>query len=362
MRGKKMKFSVIKMSALALGLCWGITGSVLAENQWMDSVLPPDHLLENLSWMGDDGKVESKGLFDFEDIRGLGQKDLVLVYRQSVPVNELDKPHNQTFVVCFYDPKQQKYVKSFQDEGGAIRWIKLVKDADKKTPFLILQRDDLNGNQVVKGFAYLNGTMKQVLDATASQVFVKFSSGFQGTQIFCSSKEMPKDKDGAEHTFSWNEAKGRFADEKSSGAAGWSGSSIEAPAAPVVEAKATVADKTTQPVKAVKASHPSATGWWDEPLDTDAAMAKLKTELVPDLLKKNQIAVLGQKAKAFFGELQKEGKKNADINPLRATYYAAVASTLLDMGSKKDAAYYLKTAFSFQADNADALALKAKMK
>ena len=50
-----------------------------------------------------------------------------------------------------------------------------------------------------------------------------------------------------------------------------------------------------------------------------------------------------------------------DVNALRASYYAAVASTLLDMGNKKDANYYLKTALSFQADNPDALAVKEKL-
>jgi len=357
-----MKYSALRWGILALGLGLIVVGRSWAQNQWMDSVLPPDHLLENLSWLDDEGKVESKGLFDFEDIRGLGQKDLVLVYRQSVPVNELDKPHNQTFVICFYDPQQQKYVKSFQDEGGAIRWIKLVKDADQKTPFLFLQRDDLNGNQVLKGFAYIGGAMKQVLDASAAQVFVKFSSGFQGTQIFCSSKETPKDKDGAEHIFVWNEAKGHFAEDKPSGAVGWSGTSIEVATAPVVGAKAPAGEKPSSPVVAAKVSHPSANGWWNDPIDPRAETQRLKTDIVPGLIQKGQIAVLGQKAKAFFTELQKEGKTNADINPLRAIYYAAVASTLLDMGNKKDAAYYLKTAFSYQADNADALAVKAKLK
>ena len=38
-----------------------------------------------------------------------------------------------------------------------------------------------------------------------------------------------------------------------------------------------------------------------------------------------------------------------------------MSDTLLGMGQKKDAAYYLKTALSFQADNADALAVKAKL-
>lgn len=91
-------------------------------------------------------------------------------------------------------------------------------------------------------------------------------------------------------------------------------------------------------------------------------MTKLKTELVPNLIKKDQVAVLGQKAKAFFAELQKQKVSGTDINNMRATYYAAVASTFSDMGSAKEAKFYLKTALSFQSDNPDALVLKDKMK
>ncbi|HTC22246.1 MAG TPA: hypothetical protein VK859_15415, partial [bacterium] len=80
-----MKFSNMKKVFLFLGILGGLTGLARAQNQWMDSILPPDHLLENLPWMDDDGKIESKGLFDFEDIRGIGQKDLLLIYRQSAP-------------------------------------------------------------------------------------------------------------------------------------------------------------------------------------------------------------------------------------------------------------------------------------
>jgi hypothetical protein len=72
--------------------------------------------------------------------------------------------------------------------------------------------------------------------------------------------------------------------------------------------------------------------------------------------------VLGQKAAAFFKELQKKKVPMSDVNNLRSSYYAAVASAFLDKGAKKDAAYYLKTALSFQKDNPDALALKEKMK
>ncbi len=352
-----MKFSNLKKVFLFLGVIGGLAGLARAQNQWMDSILPPDHLLENLPWMDDDGKIESKGLFDFEDIRGIGQKDLLLIYRQSAPVNELDKPHNQTLNVCFYNADQKKYEKSFQDEGGTIQWLKLLKTPEKKAPFLIFQRDDLKGGQNLKGFAYVGGVMKQVLDASAPQVFDRFD----GSEIWCSSKEFAKDRNDAEHVLAWDDTKSEFVEPKAAvaGAAGWTGTSIAA--AEVVAANSvTVAAVPAE--KPVKVSHPSKNGWWDEPLDAQAALTKLKTELVPDLIKKNQVAVLGQKAKAFFAELQKQKMSGKDINGLRSSYYAAVASTMLDMGSKKDAVYYLKTALSFQSDNADALVLKDKMK
>ncbi|HUO58912.1 MAG TPA: hypothetical protein VMV05_12120 [bacterium] len=366
-----MKFSIARKIVWCFGILSGLASAVWAQNQWIDSILPPDHLLENLPWMGEDGKIESKGLFDFEDLRSSGQKDLILIYRQSVPVNELDKPHNQTLVVCFFDPKTQKYIKNFEDEGGTIQWVKLLSGPTDKKASLIMQRDDLKGNQVLKGFAYLNGGMKQVLEAVAPHVFVKFLGGPDGQQIACSSKEVPKDAESAEHVFSWNNLKDQFAEGKSPGMAGWTGASIEIPAAPVTEAKATPEveqpDQTKPQTAAgsatqAKSSHPSKGGWWDEPIDLNAASTKLDTELVPNLIQKGQIAVLGQKAKAFFTAAQKQGIGAKEVNSARASYYAAVASAVLDSGDKKGANYYLKTALSFQADNQDALALKEKMK
>ncbi len=355
-----MNFSVIKKALLGLGLFFMASGLAWAQNPGLDSVLPPDHLLENLPWLGEDGKTTSKGLFDFEDVRGLGQKDLILIYRQSAPVNELDKPHNQTLIVCFYDTTQQKYIKNFEDEGGPIQWVKLVKDTDRKNPFLIIQRDDLKGNQVLKGYTFLDGALKEVLDAQAVQIFAKFNTGFQGTEIWVSSKEIPKDKDSAERAFAWDESKNQFAEAKPSSATGWTGSSIAVPT-PVVEAKVSKGTSDA-PTGAVKASHPSKNGWWDEPLDPEASSGKLNTELVPQYIKKGDIATLGQKAKAFFAELQKKNVDTKKIASLRSGYYTAVASSELDLGNSKDAAYYLKTALQLQADNPDALALKAKLK
>ena len=344
-----MKLSKIRENLILLGLFCALLNVASAQNDPMSSILPPDHLLEPAFWMNEDGKIEEGSLLNFENIRDQKDKDLIVIYRQSAPVSELDKPHNQTLIVGFYSAG--KYELGLKDEGGPIHWLKLFKIPEKSNPVLVFQRDDLKGNQVLKGFMYEDGKMKQVLAAAAPQVFARFT----GASIWCSSRAFPKDEGEAEHQLVWDGAKDAFMEPKvaSGGLAGWSGDSI---ALPKVESNpATVASVVKKP------SHPAKNGWWDEPMDSAAASAKLNTELVPDLLKKGQIVVLGQKARAFFDELQKQKTATKDINALRSSYYAAVASTLLDMGNKKDASYYLKTALSFQADNADALAVKAKL-
>ncbi|HVZ80983.1 MAG TPA: hypothetical protein VHE12_09355 [bacterium] len=357
-----MKFSRIS-AAILLGLVFlAGTNFSHAQSQWMDSILPPDHLLENLPWLDDEGKIQSKGLFDFENVRGLKNKegdeikDLILIYRPNAPADELDKPHNQTLNVCFYNPETKKYEKNFQDEGGTIQWIRVLKTPQRAAPYLIFQRDDLKGGQVLKGFSYINGAMKQVLDLAAPQIFTKF----EGLEIWCSSKGYAKDRTDAELILAWEPTKEKFLTTKS-GVAGWTGTSIlvaEAPATPTPGNKGT--EVVSKP--AAKTSKPSADGWWDDPLDPQAAMLKLKNELIPALIKGNQIAVLGQKAKIFFAALEKQGTPAKDISGMRSSYYASVASVLADMGKKKDAAYYLKIALGFQKDNPDAMAVQAKLK
>jgi len=333
-----------------------------AQDSLADSVLPKDHLLENLPWLSDDGKIESKGLFDFEDVRGLNQRDLVLIYRQSVPVSDLDKPHSQTLAVCFYDPTQKKYIKNFTDDGGPILWVKVYTDPEKRHVFLLSQRDDLKGNQVIRGYAYLAGTLKQVLEVASPQLYASVTA----SQVLCSAKEAPKDSASAEHTFSWDETQSQFVDKMVVASAGtWSGSSIRVatPVPTAVPAAAIAAAASTPSAPAVvSAPKKQGKGWWDEPLDAQASLTKLKTELVPARIQANKIVQLGQEATAFFNEVHKTGIAKKDFASMRATYYAAVAQAILDKGDKKGAAFYVKTAMSFQADNPDALAVQAKLK
>jgi hypothetical protein len=339
----------LKLTLLVLLLV--ITSKAVAQTELVNSILPPDHLLENIPWLGEDGKIESKGLFDFEDFRGLGQKDVVSIYRQSAPVSELDKPHNQTLSICFYDAYTQKYIKALQDEGGPIQWVRILNETDLKSPILVVLRDDLKGNQVIRGYACVNNQIRQVLDAQSPQVFAQFIDGDKNGYVLVSAKETPKDTDSADHVFMWDKAKNLFAENTYKGVGGWQGDSILQPTPTTIP----------QVAKALPVSHPSSTGWWDEPFDANKSFARLKSELVPQLIQKNQIAVLGQKANAFFKEAQKNGVKGKDFATMRSGYYTAVASALFDMKRNSDAAYYLKIALSYQSDNAEALALKAKL-
>lgn len=352
-----MNTSHYKKIIFAVGVVWAVTVYVQAQNkQWVNSLLPPGHLLETLPWLGDDGKVENNKLFDFVDLRGSGQKDLLMVYRQSVPAADLDKPHNQTLAVGFFDPKTQNYLKVLEDEGGTIQWVRLFKDSALKGPVLVFQRDDLKGHQALVGYVYENAGLKKVLDAQAPKVYAQFVSGLQGNRILASSSDVPKSASDADHVFSWDSGKIRFAEGKAPrGMAGWTGESIDVPTptpAPIVKTAST-------PV--VVASHPSANGWWDEPFDMAKSFEKLKNQLVPMHIKRNELALLGQKATAYFKELQKRGVVGKEFAAMRSGYYTAVASSLLGQNKPKDAAYYLKIALGFQADNVEALALKEKL-
>lgn len=348
-----MNFS--KKLSIVLSLFAFLTAvGVSAQMQLVNSILPPDHLLENLPWLGEDGKTESKGLFDFEDFRGLGAKDVILIYRQSAPVSALDKPHNQTLAVYFFDTPSQKYVKGLEDEGGPIHWVKLLSEPDWKSPVLVVLRDDLQGHQVIEGYTCVKDQMKRVLDAQAPQIYVFFPTGSENGCVWVSSQEQPKNASAAEHVFVWDKNNTQLVEASYKGIAGWAGESILLPTPTAVPVQVA---KVSQPV-----SHPSANGWWDEPFDANKSFGRLKTELVPQLIQKNQIAVLGQKATAFFKEVQKNGVKGKAFAAMRSGYYAAVATTLFNMNKAKDAAFYLKIALSYQSDNADALALKAKIK
>jgi hypothetical protein len=333
----------LKKALILLGMLALTTGKGMAQGKWVDSVLPPDHLLEVLPWLGDDGQVASKGLFHFEDLRSAPQKDLILIYRPSVPVQELDKPHTQTLVVCFYDTEQKDFVKKFQDDGGEIHWARLAKGPGGKNQVLVFLRDDMKGKQVLKGYVFQGGEAKKVLEASAPKVFAKFS----GESILCSDQAVPRSESDAQKALVWDPGKGLYAEKKATEVLGWSGLSIaSASGAP----KGGDVVEISTPVSVAPA--------------TSGPQAEFESLLgaIPGMVQKGQIAIVGQKAKTFFEKVQKEGVVGKDYASMRSTYYATVAGAVLEKGDAQGAAFYLKTALQLQPDNPNALAVQTKLK
>jgi len=336
-----------------------------AQKAEVDSILPPDHLLENLPWWAEGGKAESKGLFSFEELGGPGSKNLLFVYRPAAPVAELDKPHTQTLAVCLYNAVSKKYVKHFEDEGGPIQWIKILKDVPRHRAYLLVERDDLKGSQVIKGFLEVDGQTRQVMEALAPQAFARFPVDPKELEVWCSAKAYPRSRNEAEHVFAWNEDKFKFQDAKvTAGNPGnWVGFSILIPT-PVVVARKTGGQPQLASAKARKPKGElptSLTSWWDKPLNPTTAFQQLKGELVPQSIEKKQVVKLGQMANAFFQEAQKQGVRGKEFMMMRAEYYAAVASAFAESGDKAQARYYLGVAMKIQSNDPEVLQAKQKL-
>jgi hypothetical protein len=351
---------------------WAQEGSV-------DSLLPPDHILEDVPWLDDGGKVEQKGLFSFEDIRAVDSKDLLLIYRSSDSSEDLTQPHSQTLVVCFYNPTQKKYEKAYSEEGQQIQWVKVVADVSLKKSFIFVDRLNTDGQQVLKAYACLNNIIQPVLEAQTNHVYVGFLNDAKGFSVLCSDKAIPQNETDAEHLFKWNDGKSLFVEASATPAGGWTGSSIAgagtvvAVVTPIastplpVAASVSSASTTLTPVVAILTPVPAviSTGskdWWGTSFDAASASAKLDNEIVPQAVKAGQMAVLGKKANRFFQKAREQGVGAAALTQMRAGYYSAVASTLSGMNQDKDAAYYLDLALKLDPTNAQAMDLKAKLK
>jgi hypothetical protein len=354
-------------------MIWGVLfligtfGRVWAQDTSLDELLPADHLLEDIPWLDDEGKVEIKGLFTFENIRSVDSKDLIMVYRQATAVGDMDQPHSQTLAICFYNPTQKKYEKAFLDEGGAIQWMRTITDSASKKEFLVVERSDLNGHQVLKAYAYLNDDIQPVLAAQAAQIFADFPSDAAGAEILCSSRSAPQKVEDAEHVYTWNDKKSIFVDAPSSTASDWTVGATPtveavAQAMPTASSEAPSVPATVAAAVSTVPSAKSSAGWWSEPIQPESDLAQLENQMVPDAVRSGQIAPLGKKANAFFAAARSQGITGSALAKMRAGYYAAVASAVAGSKDPKDAGYYLNLALKLDPTNAQAVALKSQIK
>jgi hypothetical protein len=226
-------------------------------------------------------------------------------------------------------------------------------------PFLFVLRDDLQGGQRLKAFMFQGDNLKQVLDAPGKRFHVRFQEGSGPLEVLSSSKEVPAGKKDAERSYRWDAGAGMFSGADPSKPVVASAGKEKAPAG------MPPAEKAPQEIEiAASAGAPPAGPADMEPAASPApkaAFAALKAE-IPGLIQKGQIAVVGQKAKTLFEGFQAEGVAADQVASMRSSYYATVASALLDGGNAKDAGYYLNLAHKLEPGNPDVTAVKERMK
>ena len=385
-----------------------------AQNDWLDTLLPANHLLEKLPAVTVDGQDEAGGLFDFIDLNGDGKKDLLLAYRAQVSAENLDKPHDQTLAICFYDPKGGHYAKLFEEDGPAMKSIKVLTQSQGQRKILFVERTGDKGSVTTHGYAVLSGKILKLFELTTPPVFVNEVGNNGKVDIWISSKKVPATKAEAEKIFVWNDGQQAFV-SKTGEVLG--DKVLEPTFTPTAIATATptptlIPTKTVTPVPkkptpvppkptptaAQVAVAPKATaetgapvvatteasvekpvekpvavaptggktlkvsGWWGPEFELNSAFAKLKTEIVPTRVKENDIVKLGQQATAFFNQAQKMGVHGPDYSDLRAGYYTAVARAFKDSGKMAEAKNYLNMVLKGHPRFKEALDLKAEMK
>jgi hypothetical protein len=390
-------------------VCLG-TGSARAQNEWLDTILPANHLLEKLPVITVDGQEEPGGLFDFLDLNGDGKKDLILAYRAPAAASDLEKPHDQILAVCFYDPKGNHYVKLFEDVGGTMSAIRVLSQGTGQRKLFFVVRGGGGGVSLTRGFAVTQGKVTRLFELKTPPVYFNAVNAGSKIEAWVSSKKVPASKTDAEKAFAWNESKGVFLakDGETLGDRVMEPTSTptvtltatftrtltptktpvppkkKATHTPVPEeptstpTAVTVAQKTEpvatpskkivakpvvkKPAQPGRASSPGATKalkWWDEPMVPSAAYAKLRDELVPNRVKNAQMPLLGQQAKSFFAEMTRLGVNKQEVSDYRAGYYTAVAKTLHELDQDDQAAYYLDLVLKSRPDYQEALDFKA---
>ncbi len=399
------------IAVLTALVCLG-AGTARAQNEWLDTILPANHLLEKLPVITVDGQEEPGGLFDFLDLNGDGKKDLMLAYRAPAAASELEKPHDQILAVCFYDPKGNHYVKLFEDVGGTLSAIRVLSQGTGQRKLFFVVRGAGSGVSVTRGFAVTQGKVVKLFELRTPPVYFNVVSVGNKVEAWVSSKKVPASKTEAEKAFAWNESKGAFLakDGEMLGDRVMEPTSTptatltatftktltptktrvppkkkatdtpvpeEPTSTPTVVTVAQQTEPVVQPPKktvakpvAKKPSQPGpgtassagaskALKWWDEPMVPSAAYAKLRDVLVPTRVKGGQMPLLGQQAKSFFAEMTRLGVNKQEFSDYRAGYYTAVAKTLHELDQDDQALYYLDLVLKNRPDYQEALDFKA---
>jgi hypothetical protein len=105
----------------------------------------------------------------------------------------------------------------------------------------------------------------------------------------------------------------------------------------------------------------SAKKWWGDNFDAQSAYDRLIHVIVPTLVNRHQLILLGDHRQLFFDEARKQGVERRKYINMVSGYYTAVAKNLVHLGDAKDASYYIHLALVYQAYNLDALKLQPEV-
>ncbi len=346
---------------------------VSAQADWLDALLPANHILEKLPLVDDGGKPLPVGLFMFEDFNNDGRKDLLLAHREAVPTDRLDQPHPQALAVCLFDPARKSYKLSMQDEGGPLKWVRIMTHAKTNRRFLVLEREDWQAETSLRAYTLgSSGKMEKVLETQSPWSYANVDARGTGIEILYSGRSKPAAPSQAEAVFTWKESSLQFVDSKEVPFARRALLKQPTPTPMVVAAKPTAtpappATTAARPAAAQASAKPASTApsvagaWWPQPFSAPDAYAKLTEDLIPRRVKGNQLTPLGQEAKAFFDQLHAAGIGGDEYSDYRAGYLTVVATQLYGLGDKERGAYYLDLVLKYRPQYQPAIDLKAKV-
>lgn len=374
------------LTVLFLWTAWGVAP---ARADWMDALLPANHILEKLPLVDESGKSLSPGLFTFEDLNQDGRKDVLVAHREAVSADKLDQPHPQSLAVCFFDPSKKTYVEVLKDEGGPLKWVKILADPQGTRRFLVLEREDWQAETSLRVYTLgAPGKMDRVLETQSPWSYANVVVREGRVEALYSSKGKPAVSGQAESVFAWKESARQFVDpsgvpfsrvallkEPTPAPVVAAAPPTKTPMPPAAEAKPKPAVKskasvaTSLPVASAEIQAPSANSvpsavagaWWGPTFSAPDAYAKLTGDLIPRRVKSGQLTPLGQEAKAFFEQLHAAGIKGTEFSDYRAGYLTGVATELYGVGDKTRGAYYLDLVLKYRPDFPKALELKTKV-
>lgn len=330
--------SLVFRAALGLAAPFLSASGAAAQQEWIDAILPPNHLLVKLPLAGGGGEGD---LFTFADLSGDGNPDLVLAYRPAAALEDLKGPHRVTLAYCPFDRAKSRYTKAFDAEGPPVTAAWLI-EASSGRPGLIVVKRGSGESAETKGYLVRGASVETVLDLRGTA-----ASGTLRDEVW-----PPRWDAGGGTLFAFDPVKGAFID-----AVGRSLARFEPLAAPA----ASSAGAAAKPESVKPVSRGQAPGVPEG--EAGDAYRRLLSEKVPEAVAAGgDLSALGREAAAIFESLRAAGLRSGEYSDLRAGYYTAVAAALAGAGRQKEADEYLELVLKHRPDFQPAVELKKKWK